>query len=88
MPAYLITNVRFTNAEKAQEYGRQVSSTIEKYGGRTSPVGGRSMWLREIGDPDTLPLSSSLHSNRPSVGTIPMSTAKSSRFELRTRTHR
>lgn len=41
MAAYLITNVRFTNAEKAQEYGRQVSSTIEKYGGRYLARGGQ-----------------------------------------------
>ena len=41
MPAYLITNVRFTNAEKAQEYGRQVASTIQKYGGRYLARGGQ-----------------------------------------------
>ncbi|MDA4131152.1 MAG: DUF1330 domain-containing protein [Thaumarchaeota archaeon] len=41
MPAYLITNVRFKNAEKAQEYGRQVSSTIEMYGGRYLARGGQ-----------------------------------------------
>src|ERR1700674_5885402 len=41
MSAYLITNVRFKNAEKAQEYGRQVSSTVEKYGGRYLARGGQ-----------------------------------------------
>lgn len=41
MPAYLIANVHFTNAEKAQEYGRQVSSTVEKYGGRYLARGGQ-----------------------------------------------
>jgi uncharacterized protein (DUF1330 family) len=41
MSAYLITNVRFTNPEKAQEYGRQVSSTVEKYGGRYLARGGQ-----------------------------------------------
>ncbi|PZS02156.1 MAG: DUF1330 domain-containing protein [Candidatus Chloroheliales bacterium] len=40
MPAYLITNVRFMNPEKAQEYGRQVAMTIEKYGGRYLARGG------------------------------------------------
>ena len=33
MPAYMIANVRFTDAEKAMEYGRQVVATIEQYGG-------------------------------------------------------
>src|SRR5437588_8620946 len=40
MPAYVIANVRFTDPEKAQEYGRQVASTIATYGGHYLARGG------------------------------------------------
>ena len=42
MPAYVIANVRFANADKAQEYGRQVAATIATFGGRYLARGGQA----------------------------------------------
>jgi len=36
MSTYLITNIRFTNAVKAQEYGSQVAATIQAVWGTLS----------------------------------------------------
>jgi uncharacterized protein (DUF1330 family) len=38
--AYLVANVKFTRPDKAQEYGRQLPATIEKFGGRYLARGG------------------------------------------------
>lgn len=38
--AYLVANVQFTRLDKAQEYGRQLPATIEKFGGRYLARGG------------------------------------------------
>src|SRR5690348_9453720 len=40
MSAYMIANVRFTDPEKAQEYGRQVAATVALYGGHYLARGG------------------------------------------------
>ena len=39
-PAYVVANVQFTRPDKAQEYGRAVPSTIEKFEGRYLARGG------------------------------------------------
>jgi uncharacterized protein (DUF1330 family) len=38
--AYLVANVQFTRPDKAQEYGREVPATVEKFGGRYLARGG------------------------------------------------
>jgi uncharacterized protein (DUF1330 family) len=40
-PAYVIANVQFTRADKAQEYGHQLPATIQKFGGRYLARGGK-----------------------------------------------
>ena len=48
MAAYMIASVRFASADKAQEYGRQVATTIATFGGRYLARGGQA----EIGEGD------------------------------------
>jgi uncharacterized protein (DUF1330 family) len=38
--AYLVASVQFSRPDKAQEYGRQLPATIEKFGGRYLARGG------------------------------------------------
>ena len=42
MPAYLIVNVEVNNPTRYQEYLRQVTPTVEAYGGRYVVRGGRT----------------------------------------------
>ncbi len=41
MPAYLIADTNVTNPERYEEYKRQVSPMIERFGGRYAVRGGR-----------------------------------------------
>ena len=42
MAAYVIASVRFADADKAQEYGRQVASIIAAFGGHYLARGGQA----------------------------------------------